>query len=258
MILSTRDLGFRTGGKTLLEGVTLDIASGECLGLIGPNGSGKSTLLRLMAGHLRPTKGEVALEAQPLRHRSSRDIARRLAVVEQQAETAEDLTLRDVVALGRTPWLSPLQPFGPKDEAIVTKVMAQLSLLPLARARWRHLSGGERQRAQIARALAQQPQILLLDEPANHLDIRHQLGLLDIIRGLPVTVVIALHDLNHALGCDRVALLEAGRLATLGPPLEVLTPARIAAVFGVAARYLADPHDPHPHCRFYSHGDPRC
>jgi iron complex transport system ATP-binding protein len=108
---------------------------------------------------------------------------------------------------------------------------------------WRSLSGGERQRVHIARALAQRPQILLLDEPTNHLDIQHQLSILQVVHALPVTTVIALHDLNQALTCDRLAVLERGRLVALGAPVEVLTPKRLQDTFGVQAHYLVDPYD---------------
>ncbi|PZQ46509.1 MAG: histidinol phosphatase [Rhodovulum sulfidophilum] len=244
MSLAARDLGRDADGRAILDGVTLDLRPGERLGIVGPNGSGKSTLLRLLAGIDRPSRGAVTLDGAPMRSLSRRAVARRLAFVEQQAETAERLTVRDAVELGRTPHLGALRPFGAADRAVVAAALARVDMGPLAGRLWHTLSGGERQRAHIARALAQEPAVLLLDEPTNHLDIRHQIALLALIRRLPVTAVISLHDLNHAsLHCDRVLMLRAGRVAALGPPAEVLTPARIRAVFGVEVVVHIDPED---------------
>ena len=237
-------LGRDAGGRAILDGIDLTLVPGERLGIVGPNGSGKSTLLRLLAGIDRPSRGSVTLGGACMRRLSRRAVARRLAFVEQRAETADRLTVRDAVELGRTPHLDALRPFGPVDAAVVDAALARVDMAPLADRLWHTLSGGERQRAHIARALAQEPEVLLLDEPTNHLDIRHQIALLALIRRLGVTAVMALHDLNHAcLCCDRVLILRAGRAMALGPPAEVLTPARIRAVFGVEVVVHIDPED---------------
>ena len=256
MRVSARDVGWRAGARAIVEGVTLDVAPGETLGLIGPNGSGKSTLLRLIAGLLPRARGEVALEGEPLARLSRREIAQRLAFVAQQAETEDALTVRDAVALGRTPWLSALAPFSPADGEIVDQALAAVGMAHMAGAAWATLSGGERQRAHIARALAQRPRVLLLDEPTNHLDIHHQLTLLRLVSRLPVTVIVALHDLNQATGCDRLAVMADGRLVACGPPGEVLTAARLAGVFRVGASRLRDPADDALQFRFRPLEDP--
>ncbi|MGR3378876.1 ABC transporter ATP-binding protein [Salipiger abyssi] len=243
MKLSARNLGWTTGGKTIVDGVTLEILPGETFGLVGPNGSGKSTLLRLLTGLLPHPSGQVHLEGVPLDRMSRRDIARRIAVVEQMADTSEALRVRDAVELGRTPWLSALAPFGPEDRRIVREALEATGLADMAEHGWSTLSGGERQRAHIARALAQRPRLLMLDEPTNHLDIHHQLSLLRLVSTLSVTVVMALHDLNQAMGCDRLGVMDGGRLIACGPPAEVLTPARIAAIFRVHVTPLRDPAD---------------
>ncbi|UFN48259.1 ABC transporter ATP-binding protein [Roseomonas sp. OT10] len=243
MILAAEALGWSTRGAAILRGVDLAVAEGETLGLIGPNGSGKSTLLRLLAGVLAPTEGQVRLLGRPLARMRRREAAQLLALVEQQAETAERITLRDVVELGRTPWLSALRPWSAADEAVVAGALAAVGLTELAGRDWATLSGGERQRGHIARALAQQPHVLLLDEPTNHLDIHHQIAILRLVAGLPVTTVVALHDLNQAMGCDRVAVMQHGRLVALGPPAEVLGVERLREVFGVRATVLTDPAD---------------
>jgi len=249
--VSTTALGWKAGSRAIVQGVTLEVSPGETLGVVGPNGSGKSTFLRLVAGLLPRATGEVRLDGVPLAALSRREIARRIALVEQQADTAEALSVRDAVELGRTPWLSALAPFGAADAAIVEEAMAATGISAFADRQWTTLSGGERQRTHIARALAQRPRLLLLDEPTNHLDIHHQLSLLRLVSRLPVTVIVALHDLNQAMGCDRLAVMEGGRLAACGPPAEVLTPTRLAAIFRVGATQLRDPSDDATQFRFH-------
>lgn len=243
VVLSGSGLGFRVRDADLLRDINLQVCRGETLGVVGPNGSGKSTLLKLLAGLRVPSTGVVHLNGLPIAGMSRITVAQTLAVVEQQADTLDAVSVFDAVALGRTPWLSALSPWSVEDDAIVEQALADVDATHLKRRIWRSLSGGERQRVHIARALAQRPQILILDEPANHLDIQHQLAILHVVQALPVTTLIALHDLNQALSCDRLAVLERGRLVALGKPLEVLTPRRLLETFGVAAHYLTDPFD---------------
>ena len=251
-VLSCSGLGFRVRDAELLNDIHLEVQLGETLGIVGPNGSGKSTLLRLLAGLRTPATGEVRLGGQRLSELSRRSIAQQLAVVEQQADTDEAIRVFDAVALGRTPWLSALSPWSDDDDAIVRQALQDVDATHLRQRTWRSLSGGERQRVHIARALAQRPQILLLDEPTNHLDIQHQLAILKGVQSLPVTTLIALHDLNQALSCDRLAVLDRGQLVALGKPLEVLTPQRLQDTFGVQAHYLTDPFDGAPILRLRS------
>jgi iron complex transport system ATP-binding protein len=242
-VLSAVNLSYSVKGATLLDGVSLSIRAGENLGVVGPNGSGKSTLIKLLAGLQTPTSGEVYLQGQRLSAIRRRDIAQRMAVVEQQAETGDAISLLEAVELGRTPWLSALSPWGAEDDQIVSQAIADVSLEPLRQRAWHTLSGGERQRAHIARALAQRPTLLLLDEPTNHLDIQQQLSILQLVQRLPVTTVIALHDLNQALACDRLAVMDRGRLVALGSPYDVLTPERLKDTVGVSGHWLIDPFD---------------
>ncbi|GHG78971.1 ABC transporter ATP-binding protein [Pseudodonghicola xiamenensis] len=242
MRLAARGLGW-SAGAPIVEDVSLTIEPGETFGLVGPNGSGKSTLLRMMAGLIPRTRGTVHLGGRPLSRLSRREVAQRIAFVEQIADTSEALSVRDVVELGRTPWLSALAPFSPSDGMIVDEALQAVGMAGLASRRWATLSGGERQRVQIARALAQRPRVLILDEPTNHLDIHHQLSLLRLVSRLPVTVVLALHDLNQAMGCDRLGVMQEGRMVACGRPVEVLTPERLAAIFRVGATPLCDPVD---------------
>lgn len=241
--LSCSALTYITKGQALVQDVSLSVSPGETLGIVGPNGSGKSTLLKLLAGILAPSSGAVLLDDQPLGALSRRDVARKLAVVEQQAETSDNISVRDAVELGRTPWLSAMAPWSADDAQIVRQALHDADLLHLAERQWQTLSGGERQRAHVARALAQRAQILLLDEPTNHLDIQHQLSILGLVKALPVTTVIALHDLNQALECDRLAMMHHGRLVALGTPGEVLTAERLRSCFAVQGYWLDDPLD---------------
>ncbi|MFD5405452.1 ABC transporter ATP-binding protein [Streptomyces griseorubiginosus] len=239
----------RLADKVVVDGVTLTLRPGETVGLLGPNGSGKSTLLKLLAGVLAPTAGVVTLDGRPLPEVGRRATARRIATVEQHADTRTELTVQDVVALGRIPHRRAWTPPTAADAAAVIEALARTGLTDRADQSWHTLSGGERQRAQIARALAQQPRELLLDEPTNHLDIQHQLDLLTLVVSLPVTTVIALHDLNlAAMYCDRLLVLREGRAVAEGTPAEVLTPALIEQVYGVRAEVTHDPG--HPAIRF--------
>lgn len=241
MTLTGQHLCWGAHGRVLLDDVSLHIEPGETFGLIGPNGSGKTTLLRLLAGLRKPKKGRVLLNDRPMATMRQRDIARSIGLVEQQAETGDRLSVRQAVELGRTPFLSALHPWSKRDQSIVSRALADVDMLHFADRLWHTLSGGERQRVHIARALAQQPKILLLDEPTNHLDIHHQLSILNLIRQLPMTVVIALHDLNQAMDCDRLGVMESGRMVALGPPAEVLSVERLRNTFGVQADILDDP-----------------
>lgn len=237
MKIEAQNLTYSVRGKTLLSDVSFVVEPGETLALVGPNGSGKSTLMRLLAGLARPVSGKVVIAGHPVSHLSRRQIAQRIAIVEQQADTAERVTARSVVELGRTPWLSALRPWRAEDTWQVDKALQTVEMADMAHREWATLSGGERQRLHIARALAQQPGLLLLDEPTNHLDIHHQLSILNCVRILKVTTVMALHDLNQAMACDRVAVLSKGRLVSLGPPEHALSLETVSEVFGVKAQW---------------------
>ncbi|WP_309770596.1 ABC transporter ATP-binding protein [Agrobacterium larrymoorei] len=234
MMLSARNLGWTTGGVDIVNNISLDLSAGEFLGIVGPNGSGKTSLMAMLSGLRKPRSGEVLLDGKSMNLLQRRDVARQIALVEQQAETQERINARQAVELGRIPHKGALSPWSPEDDEIVDQALRDVDMEGFGRRMWHTLSGGERQRLHIARALAQQPKILLLDEPTNHLDIGHQIALLHLVRQLRLTVVAALHDLNHAaMFCDRIAVLKAGALVAMGRPCKVLTPDLIFDVFGV-------------------------
>lgn len=241
--LEALGLVWKVRGTPIVQDVSLQVRPGEMLGLIGPNGSGKSSLLRLLAGVVAPHAGQVLLAGQPLQRLARRQVARQLALVAQMADTQDAIRVQDAVELGRTPWLSALQPWSDHDRAVVAQALEAVGMAAKAGSAWHSLSGGERQRVHIARALAQQPTLLLLDEPTNHLDIHQQLSLMQLVRDLPITKVVALHDLNQALACDRLAVLHQGRLVALGAPADVLQPALLQAIFQVQVRALVDAQD---------------
>ncbi|MET9296480.1 ABC transporter ATP-binding protein [Streptomyces sp. NPDC003077] len=246
--LAAEDVSVVVDGRALVDQVTLRVAPGEVVGLAGPNGAGKSTLLRTVYRALRPTSGRVLLDGQDVRRLPGKTLARRLAAVLQEAPGDFELTVHDVVAMGRTPHKRAFEGDGAADRVIIMEALERLDVAGLAHAPFPRLSGGEKQRVLIARALAQRAGTMVLDEPTNHLDLRHQLDVLRLVRGLGVTAVIALHDLNLAAAfCDRICVMAEGRVVALGTPREVLTPALLAEVYRVDAEVTEHPVTGVPH-----------
>lgn len=241
MTLAATDVRWQRGAALVVDGVSLTPEPGDTVGLLGPNGSGKSSLLQLMNGAVKPTSGVVTLDGADMNAVRRRDIAKVVAVVSQHADTDFDLTVADVVRLGRIPHRGAFGGNATADQRAVDAALTHTGLTDKAHRLWHQLSGGERQRAQIARALAQEPRELLLDEPTNHLDIQHQLELLSLVSRLPITSVVALHDLNlAAMFCTKVIVLSRGRVVATGIPSEVLTEELIEEVYNVRARVQVD------------------
>jgi len=239
--LEVRNLSWSAAGRRLVDGISFELAPGETLGLVGPNGSGKSSLLRCIAGITAPDEGLIRYGGQPVAQLGVRQRASHLAFVEQMQQSFTDMSVRDVVALGRIPYRRRMAALNRQDHAIIEAAMDTVDLLPLSERMWRRLSGGERQRANIARALAQRARILVLDEPTNHLDIRHQLDVMRLARDLPQAVLICLHDLGLAARyCDRLIVMQHGRMVAYGPPESVLTPELFRTVFAIDACLRTD------------------
>lgn len=232
----------------LLQDTSLTLEAGQVLGIVGPNGAGKTTLLRLIYGYNRPTSGTIRIDGQSINTLPPRALARKVAAVLQEQPTDFALTVRDIVALGRVPHRLGFSTPGQRDDAIIEAALTRMELQALSHRSLSTLSGGERQRVMVARALAQQPQILVLDEPTNHLDIRHQLEVLQLIRELDLTIVTSLHDLNLTADvCDRVLVLQNGTPQSFGSPREALSEQLVSQTFGVFTRrdQLTQSHKAH-------------
>lgn len=218
--LACRGLGWQVDDRWIVRDITTEVAEGCCTALVGMNGSGKTTLLQLLCGLRKPSRGQVLVDDRRLTDMSRREIARTMALMEQLPQARVALTVRDVVALGRIPhegrWQLNAHGARVDDRS------------------WNTLSGGERQRVQLARALAQEPQVLMLDEPTNHLDLHHQIALLRIVTSLRLTTLVVLHDLDLAAAfADRLIVLDDGHLVAQGPTDEVLTAQLVAERFAV-------------------------
>ncbi|WP_265446368.1 ABC transporter ATP-binding protein [Flexivirga meconopsidis] len=229
------------GSAAVIHDVTLEVPAGSFTALVGPNGSGKSTLLATLFGGLTPYRGSARLGGDDLLAMPAKQRARRVGVLTQQPPLGHDFTAGEMVLLGRTPHLGLFARPTEADRAHVRSCMAQTGTSDLAPRPMSTLSGGERQRVLLARALAQQPDLLVLDEPINHLDPRHQLEVLELSAGAGLTTITALHSLDlAALHADQVIVLDGGRLRIAGSPDEVLTPDLVREVFDIAVEPVID------------------
>jgi iron complex transport system ATP-binding protein len=251
MSIKADNLIWKIGRKTVIDGISFEAQPRRMLGLLGPNGSGKTSLLRLLAGLKRPHSGRITLDQKDIKSFARREIAQRVAFVEQHAATNANLRVIDVVKLGRFPHRWMFSGWTAADEQSVNEALERVGMGEKRNERWQSLSGGEKQRTHIARALAQSPRELILDEPTNHLDIQHQIGLMRLVSSLPVTSIIALHDLNHAaMFCDELIILRQGRIVAFGAPEEVLTEALLKDVFSIEARIETSPYHARPHIHY--------
>lgn len=248
MILKAHDLTLSYNGKKVVEGFDLDVPVGTVLGLIGPNGSGKTTLLRALAGLIKPIDGTVYLNGQDIWSIPPQKRAQQIGWVPQREGFAWALTVKEVISLGRAPHRGWLMPLTLSDQQVIESVLDLTELSLLKNRKVNELSGGEFQRVLIARALAQEPRILLLDEPTTNLDIHHQMQVMDFVKTLVthkgITAIVAIHNLtNAARYCDRLILMNAGRQVCAGSPGEVLQSQNIADVFQVESCLYKDPWD---------------
>ena len=241
-LLSLTGLTVRRGGRVVLDGVSLTVGAGECVGLIGPNGAGKTTLMRAALG-LLPAEGSASLAALPPQAR-----ARAAAWLPQSREIAWALSVETVIALGRLPHLGPAARPGPADRAAIDAAISRMGLEAFRTRIATRLSGGEQARVLIARALAQDTPLLMADEPIAGLDPAHQIATMQVFADLARegrAVILSLHDLGLAVRhCSRLVLLRGGRLEADGAPAEVLTPENVERVFGVTAYYRTTPRGP--------------
>ena len=235
----------RLGARAVLEGVDLSVAAGEVVGVLGRNGVGKTTLLRVASGVLAPDAGRVLLEGRPLAAMTRRERARHVALVPQDTQVPFPFSVAELVLMGRTPHLGFLGFETAQDLEIARAALARMGIEALADRSVLTLSGGERQLAMVARALAQQPALLLLDEPTAFLDLRHRLEVLTVVRELAAAgtgALVVSHDLGVAARfCDRLVLLGGGRVLANGPPREVLAPDSLRAAFGIEDDVITAP-----------------
>lgn len=241
MEIRTEDTTLSYGAARILKGISLETHTGEFVGIIGPNGSGKSTLLKCIYRVLKPDGGCIWLGDQELHEMKIRNSARKVAVVAQHNYYNFEFSVREVVMMGRAPHKKMLEKDGAKDFEIVDQALKTVGMYEFSDRNFSTLSGGEQQRVILARALAQQTPCLILDEPTNHLDITHQLQLMELVRGLNVTVLSAIHDLNiAAMYCDRLYILKDGEIVGSGTPEELLTPETIRRVYQVESEIVRD------------------
>ncbi|HVL27959.1 MAG TPA: heme ABC transporter ATP-binding protein [Acidimicrobiales bacterium] len=242
VVLECRDAGYRAGRRWLVSQVSLTVEAGEVLAVAGPNGAGKSTLLGLLAGDLRPSAGAVVLRGRDLSRYRAPELARIRAVLPQASLLQFAFTGRQVVELGRAPWCKDR---SADDEKAVAAAMAATEVAALADRSYPSLSGGEASRVCLARVLAQETAVVLLDEPTASLDLRHQELTMTVARGLAArggAVVAVLHDLNLAAAhADRVAVMDGGRLAAIGAPVDVLTDELLSDVYGHPVAVVTHP-----------------
>ena len=243
--LEMRQVSFAYFDSIILHNLNLSIKAGEMVGLLGPNGSGKTTLIKLASGILKPNQGEIRLNDSSLNQLRRKTVARNLAVVPQQFTVPFAFTVNEVVMLGRTPFFKTFSVESRKDIEAVITALDIIGINELRKRRFDELSGGERQKVILAMALAQQPKLLLLDEPTIHLDISHQIEVLELVKRLnteqKITVIAAIHDLNLAtLYFNRLILLKKGRVFADGSPTEVITEDIVKEVF--AAPVKIEPH----------------
>jgi iron complex transport system ATP-binding protein len=233
------------GDRRILDGVDLKVPKGAVVSLAGKNGAGKTTLLRIASRVLRPAAGEVRVAGIPIDQFSRRDLAKQIAVVPQDASVTFPFSAIEVVLMGRSPHLGTLGFESRADIELAHQIMARIGIEDLADRSILDLSGGERQLVMIARALTQEPQVLLLDEPTAHLDLAHRVAVLDLIKEFAQgerSALVVSHDLSlSARSCDQLALLAEGRVLSSGPPLEVLTAENLQRTFGIAADIILAP-----------------
>ncbi|MBO8125989.1 MAG: ABC transporter ATP-binding protein [Firmicutes bacterium] len=256
MILAAKELTLGYESEIIVPELNLFINAGEIVTFIGPNGSGKSTILKALARYLKAKSGVVYLNGQDIHRMPTKKVAQQLAILPQTPSAPSDLTVAELASRGRAPHLAWWQRSGPEDYKVIRWALEQTKTTHLADRLVGTLSGGERQRAWIAMALAQSPQILLLDEPTTYLDICHQLEVMELIkrlnRELKLTVVMVLHDINQAARYShRLIVLKKGRIVAQGPPSEILTAQLLTDVFKVKAVIKSDAETGTPICLPY-------
>lgn len=245
-MLIAKGISKRYGNHPVLKDIHLQVFKGECIGILGPNGSGKSTLIRMLAGEDQPDQGQIKLQDRNLFAYTSKQRAQFMAILLQESLGELPFTVREVVMMGRHPYQGKWPWADANDHQIVESILGKLNLHSLGDRLLSELSGGERQRVALAKAMAQEPKLLLLDEPTTFLDIQYQLRMLTLLKewqtDQSLTIITVLHDLNLAAQfCDRLVLLKDGEIQQIGTPQEVIQPKWIEQIFGVKSAVIEHP-----------------
>lgn len=253
MNIETRDISVTLSKKEIVKNASIKVRANEFVGLLGPNGSGKTTLLKSIYRVLKPSGGVVLIDGEDISKLSYRDTAKRIGVVSQFNNLSFDLTAQEMVLMGRAPHKKAFERDTAEDYRIAEEALARVDMLEFRDRSFLTLSGGEKQRIILARALAQQVDMLILDEPTNHLDIKYQIQIMDVVKSLGVGVLAALHDLNLTLMyCTYVYVLKDGRVAAEGPTEEVITEELIREVYEVDCSLTRNPRSGKLNVTFYS------
>lgn len=251
-LLQCQNLSWQVGQQCILQHINFSIPNGSFTGLIGPNGAGKSSLLRCLYRYLKADSGAVLFQTKDIWQMSANEYAKNVAVVLQEPPSQFNLSVHDVVALGLVPHQSLFAARSKGDEQKIVAAIAKVGLAHKTKQAFEHLSGGEKQRALIARAIVQSPQLLLMDEPTSHLDIKYQIQLIEMAKALGITVIASFHDLNLASAiCDNILVMNTGKLVAQGAPHEVVTENMLADVFGVCSKVSMHPQQQCPHITYY-------
>ena len=259
-MLHAENIHYAYNSHAVLCGVDLEVSAGEFVGVIGPNGSGKTTLLRALGGVIQPSQGQVQFDARPVNRISRAELARRMACLTQTVNVNLPFTVSQVVLLGRNPHLKRFQRIGAEDRQIARTAMTDAAVAELAEKMVTEISAGERQRVFLAMALAQQPELLMLDEPTSHLDIAHQVRIYELLRSLhrqrKLTVVVVSHDLNLAAEyCQKLILLHDGKVAVQGPAEQVIRKEILEEVYGTEVTVQTNRATGRPHVMLGTHED---
>lgn len=240
--LQVKNLRFSIEKKEILKDVSFDVPAGSFVGVIGPNGSGKSTLLKNIYRLYKPASGEILLDNKDLFKMKNKDCAKEIAVLAQESDSQFDFTVEQIVKMGRYPYKSAFEDYSKEDLQMVSNMLKKVGLANYSERSFSNLSGGEKQRTLIARALVQNTDFLILDEPTNHLDIGYQIQLMDLVKGLNITTLSAVHDMNIAsMYCDYLIVMKDGQIKGFGTVEEVITSQMLKEIFGVNAHVGVNP-----------------
>lgn len=241
-LLTANNLSWAVANTSILKNINISIEQGKFVGLLGPNGAGKSSLLRCIYRFNKPSQGQVKIDTRDIWQLSADDFAKQVAVVLQETPSQFNLSLFDVVSLGLTPHKRLFSGTTNKDKQLIHQAIEQVGLIEHTKQTFDSLSGGEKQRALIARAIVQRPQLLIMDEPTSHLDVKYQIQLMELAKSLGVTVLASFHDLNLAASlCDELLVIDHGQIVASGTPQQVITESMLSDVFGVCAQVTAHP-----------------